>query len=113
MGRKKEPDSWRSKGKGDCFTTKGGQVVCEGSKGMNYKPKGRSKSTKKGTRVQTRAANKGEKTTGKFKVVDTTTKESKKGKNIPMVKLEYLTGDKKGQVRSFTKNNYNKLFVRI
>jgi hypothetical protein len=28
--------SWRDKNKGDCFTTKGGQVVCEGSKGMNY-----------------------------------------------------------------------------
>ena len=44
MGRKKEPNSWRSKGKGDCFTTKGGAVVCEGSKGMNYKPKGKKKS---------------------------------------------------------------------
>ena len=29
--------SWRDQNKGKCFTTKRGQVVCEGSKGMNYK----------------------------------------------------------------------------
>ena len=35
--------SWRDQGKGDCFTTKRGQVVCEGSKGMNYKSKAKKK----------------------------------------------------------------------
>ena len=35
--RKRVKGSWRDKGKGDCFTTKNGQVVCEGSKGMKYK----------------------------------------------------------------------------
>tara|TARA_R110001599_G_scaffold40283_1_gene122570 strand:- start:103 stop:423 length:321 start_codon:yes stop_codon:yes gene_type:complete len=29
--------SWRDKQKGDCFTTKSGAVVCEGSKGFNRK----------------------------------------------------------------------------
>ena len=29
--------SWRDKNKGKCFTTKAGQVVCEGSKGFNRK----------------------------------------------------------------------------
>ena len=31
--------SWRDKKKGDCFTVKGGAVVCAGSAGMNYKAK--------------------------------------------------------------------------
>ena len=34
-----KPGSWRDKKKGDCFTTKGGAVVCEGSAGMGYKAK--------------------------------------------------------------------------
>ena len=38
--------SWRDKNKGDCFTTKGGVVVCEGSKGMNYKNKKKKAQTK-------------------------------------------------------------------
>jgi len=32
--------SWRDRAKGDCFTVPSGKVVCEGSAGMNYKPKG-------------------------------------------------------------------------
>ena len=39
--------SWRDKNKGDCFTTKSGQVVCEGSAGMNYKSQAKKRQTKK------------------------------------------------------------------
>ena len=39
--RQRVSGSWRDQGKGDCFTTKRGQVVCEGSIGMNYTKKDR------------------------------------------------------------------------
>ena len=42
--------SWRDKGKGKCFTTHKGQVVCEDSAGMNYK-KHQDKKGYKGDRV--------------------------------------------------------------
>tara|TARA_R110000765_G_scaffold191418_1_gene296711 strand:+ start:225 stop:662 length:438 start_codon:yes stop_codon:yes gene_type:complete len=35
--RPRVPGSWRDRQQGDCFTTRGGAVVCEGSKGMKYK----------------------------------------------------------------------------
>ena len=94
MGRKKEPNSWRSKGKGDCFTTKTGQVVCEGSKGMNYKPKGKKKSTA------------GEKT-------------NSKGKKYKTIKIEPIGKEKRdkerGQkfVKEISQKTYQKNFVRI
>ena len=35
--RPRVPGSWRDRQQGDCFTTRFGAVVCEGSKGMKYK----------------------------------------------------------------------------
>ena len=35
--RPRVPGSWRDRQKGDCFTTRGGAVVCANSKGMKYK----------------------------------------------------------------------------
>ena len=35
--RPRVPGSWRDRQQGDCFTTRGGAVVCANSKGMKYK----------------------------------------------------------------------------
>lgn len=107
MGRKKQPDSWRSKGKGDCFTTKGGQVVCEGSKGMNYKKKGYTKSTKVGTRVKNIGAGQGG---GRYKITETT------GKRVKLIKTSNPEKSKKkggkGKIINLTKEQYQKSFTR-
>lgn len=115
MGRKKEPNSWRSKGKGDCFTTKGGAVVCEGSKGMNYKPKGRKKSTATGTRIQTSAGAKKNLKVGKFKIVGTKTIDSKKtkGKKVKMIEVQALGKDASKKTRLINQSVYQSKFVRI
>ena len=115
MGRKKEPNSWRSQGKGDCFTTKGGQVVCEGSKGMSYKPKGRKKSTAKGVRIQTKKAKDKKKDVGKFKIVGTTMRKGKKsGKDKKYIEVERIGGSKKkGDIKFISEKTYQSNFVRI
>ena len=119
MGRKKEPNSWRSKGKGDCFTTKKGQVVCEGSKGMKYEPKGRKKSTASGTRIQTAAANQKKTKQGQFKIVGTGEKKNSKGNTYKTIKLEPIGENKKAakEGKKFIKEigvkTYQKNFVRI
>ena len=122
MGRKKQPDSWRSKGKGDCFTTKGGVVVCEGSKGMNYQKKGREKSTAIGTRVKfrgTTAAQRKESKAG----ISKTAKQATRYKVIKVkkdkVRLEVTSHpDKakgkggKGKTLNVSKEVYHKRFLR-
>ena len=119
MGRKKQPDSWRSKGKGDCFTTKGGQVVCEGSKGMSYKPKGRKKSTAEGTRIQTAKGKEEKSKKGQFKIVGTGTAKNKKGKTYKTIKIEPIGANKKSAAKGkkfpkqISESMYQKSFVRI
>ena len=119
MGRKKEPNSWRSKGKGDCFTTKTGQVVCEGSKGMNYKPKGKKKSTATGTRIQTAKGKDEGKGRGQFKITGTGEKTNSKGKKYKTIKIEPIGKGKRdkerGQkfVKEISQKTYQKNFVRI
>lgn len=119
MGRKKEPNSWRSKGKGDCFTTKGGAVVCEGSKGMNYKPKGKKKSIAQGTRIQTAKANEDKSKKGQFKIVGTGEKKTTKGKKYKTIKIEPIGKAKKDAdkgrkfVKEISEKSYQKNFVRI
>jgi len=119
MGRKKQPDSWRSKGKGDCFTTKGGQVVCEGSKGMNYKPKGRKKSTASGTRIQTALSAKDKTKKGQFKIVGTGEATNKKGKKYKTIKIEPIGDNKKRAEKGkkfpkqISESMYQKNFVRL
>tara|TARA_R110000824_G_scaffold176689_3_gene355821 strand:- start:39 stop:407 length:369 start_codon:yes stop_codon:yes gene_type:complete len=122
MGRKKEPNSWRSKGKGDCFTTKGGAVVCEGSKGMNYKPKGKKKSVAEGTRIQTakgKQENSGKGKRGQFKITGTGEKTNSKGKKYKTIKIEPIGKGKKDKekgrkfVKEISEKTYQKDFVRI
>lgn len=104
MGRKKQPDSWRSKGKGDCFTTKGGQVVCAGSKGMKYKKKGYTKSTKIGVRVKNIGGG------GRYKITETTDKRVKLIKTSNEGKSAQ---NRKGVKLNLTKEQYQKSFTRI
>ena len=113
MGRKKQPDSWRSKGKGDCFTTKGGQVVCEGSKGMNYQKKGREKSTAIGTRVKLTSKagiSKTAKRSTRYKVIKVKKDKVRLQVTSHPEKEERKGG--KGKILNVSKEVYHKRFLR-
>ena len=82
---------------------------------MNYKPKGRKKSTAKGVRIQTSAGAKKGIEGGKFKIVGTTTKKSKKtGKDIKYIEVERIGKvDGKGKKSLISQKMYQEKFVRI